>query len=190
MPGISLLLDLWHPEGGGQPVFCLVLFFSGLHPHALPVVTLWLMLFILSWSGLRSQQESANKLFTQFPIIIHFGDTGVLKDLLYSPSFQTQAVQAGSIFMLTACMQRAASALQVLYCFSGIGAPEMAQLRYVMIPHRITDQAAISNDKCAAVIFEASRKTSQESSALSSLVDSQLLTPLLCWSAKVLGGIC
>lgn len=114
----------------------------------------------------------------------------MLKDLLYSPSFQTQAMQAGSIFMLTACMHRTASALQVLYCFSGIGVPEMAQLWYMMIPHRTTDRAAISNDKCTAAISEASWKTCQENFALSSLFDSQLLTPPLGWSAEVLGGIC
>lgn len=71
-------------------------------------------------------------------------------------------MQADGIFMLTAYMQITASALQVSYCFSSIGIPETEQLLYTMMPHRTTDQAAISNDKCAAAMFEAGRKISQE----------------------------
>lgn len=99
-------------------------------------------------------------------------------------------MQADGIFMLTAYTQITASALQVSYCFSSVGIPETAQLLYTTIAHRTTDQAAISNDKCAAAMFEASRKMSQERFALSNLVDSQLLTSWLCRSAEVLGGVC
>lgn len=98
-------------------------------------------------------------------------------------------MQADSILMLTAYTQITASALQMSYCFSSIGIPEKARLLYTTIPHRTTDQAAISNDKCAAAMFEASRKMSQESLAPSCLVDSQLLTSLLCQSTEVLGGV-
>lgn len=81
-------------------------------------------------------------------------------------------MQADGIFMLTAYMQITASALQVSYCFSSIGIPETEQLLYMMIPHRTTGQGAISNNKCAAAMFEAGRKISQDSFALSCLVDS------------------
>lgn len=65
----------------------------------------------------------------------------------------------------------------------------MTQLLYSLMPHRTTDQAN-SNNKCAAAMFAGKRKMSQENFALSSLVDSQLLTLLSNWSAEVLGGIC
>lgn len=113
----------------------------------------------------------------------------VLKDLLYSPSPQAQAVQTDGIFTVIASMQVMASVLQVPSCFSSIGTPEMPHLLYSPMPHRTTDQAN-SNDKCAAATFAGNRKTSQDNFALSSLVDPQLLTLLHSWSAKVLGGVC
>lgn len=63
MPGISLLLDLWHPEGGGETIY--FFFSSGLHPHALPAVPPWLTLFILNWSASLSQQESKRPFFSR-----------------------------------------------------------------------------------------------------------------------------
>lgn len=93
------------------------------------------------------------------------------------------------IFMLIASMQATASVLQVPSCFSSIGTPEMTHLLYSLMPHRTMDQAN-SNDKCAAAMFAGNRKMSQENFALSSLVDSQLLTLLSPWNAEVLGGVC
>lgn len=112
----------------------------------------------------------------------------VLKDPLYCPCPQAPAVQADGIFMLIASMQVTASAPQVPSCFSSIGSPEMPHLLHSLMPHRTTDQAN-SNDQCPAVVFAGNRKMSQESFALSSLVDSQLLTLLPCWSAEVPGGV-
>lgn len=98
-------------------------------------------------------------------------------------------MQADGIFMLIASMQVTASVLQVPSCFSSIGTPEVPHLLYSLMPHRTTDHAN-SNDKCAAVMFSGNRKMNQESFALSSLVDSQLLTLLPCWTAEVLGSVC
>lgn len=91
-------------------------------------------------------------------------------------------MQADGIFMLIASMQVTASVLQVPF-----GTPEMPHLLYSLMPHRTTDQAN-SNHKYAAGMFAGNRKMSQKGFALSSLVDSQLLTLLPCWSAEVLGG--
>lgn len=99
MPGISPLLDLWHPEGGGEPLL-LFFFLWSVSPHIPCGTTVAHAICPEPVSptvatGKQTTFHFPDMLFTQFPIITHLGDTvggpftvEVLKDLLDSPSFQ------------------------------------------------------------------------------------------------------
>lgn len=100
MPGISPLLDLWHSQSGGEPM--LFFFFWSVSPFTPCGTSVACATYLEPVSptvstGKQKTFRFPDMLFTQFPIIICFGDIvegpfilEVLKDLLYSPSFQAK----------------------------------------------------------------------------------------------------